>query len=312
MTPRNPSGSRGDNGGDMRASWSPEDVEAALRGHSPVSADVARLAPAIEALRARSARTSDPDSVAAMAAVLARETLAAPGAPRAAAARSRAPWRRRLALTGVAAILASAGLAGTAAAADGAAPGDPLYGLDRALEAVGIGDGGSHERIQEATKLADEGEVDAALRHAADALAAEGDSASAVATLAAADALASHGSANSAEVHARVSEMLRWMSQADVHGSDFGHAVSAYARGLGVDDVAEGDDASPAAGGDDQGTLGNSGNAGKPDDGGKPEDTGKSDSGGKPEDTGKPDSTHADDKTPSGASEDHPGRGHGG
>ncbi|MGI9648222.1 MAG: hypothetical protein ACR2OI_06855, partial [Acidimicrobiia bacterium] len=42
---------------------------------------------------------------------------------------------------------------GTAFAADGAVPGDLLYGLDRALESVGINDGGALERIEEARTL---------------------------------------------------------------------------------------------------------------------------------------------------------------
>ena len=38
---------------------------------------------------------------------------------------------------------------GVAMAADGASPGDLLYGVDRALESVGIGAGGIDERLAE-------------------------------------------------------------------------------------------------------------------------------------------------------------------
>jgi hypothetical protein len=43
--------------------------------------------------------------------------------------------------------------AGMAYAANGAKPGDLLYGLDRALEAIGIGDGGAEERLAESLAL---------------------------------------------------------------------------------------------------------------------------------------------------------------
>jgi len=42
---------------------------------------------------------------------------------------------------------------GMAYAANGAKPGDLLYGLDRALEAIGIGDGGADERLAESLAL---------------------------------------------------------------------------------------------------------------------------------------------------------------
>ena len=42
------------------------------------------------------------------------------------------------------------GLSGVALAVDGATPGDWYYGLDTALEAIGIGAGGAEERLLEA------------------------------------------------------------------------------------------------------------------------------------------------------------------
>jgi hypothetical protein len=65
-----------------------------------------------------------------------------------------------------------------AIAADGAAPGDALYGVDKALERVGIGDGGAAERLQEAADLATAGQLARGLEHAAEVVAAshEGES----------------------------------------------------------------------------------------------------------------------------------------
>jgi hypothetical protein len=65
---------------------------------------------------------------------------------------------RRIAATATSAMLIVASLAGVAIAADHAGPGDILYGLDRALEAVGIGSGGEAERLIEAIGLVDNDE----------------------------------------------------------------------------------------------------------------------------------------------------------
>ena len=141
MSPRNRRADGGDNEDDMRASWSLEDTEAVLRGHTPSSADAARLGSAIAALRSRAHGTANAVAVAAMAARLAeasRESLPAGipsevGPSRPSIRRPVPAWRRRVSLAGAMTLLSSAGLAGTAAAADGAAPGDALYGVDRAL-----------------------------------------------------------------------------------------------------------------------------------------------------------------------------------
>ena len=60
------------------------------------------------------------------------------------------------ALIGTAAFAAVG--AGAAVASDGAKPGDALYGLDRALERVGINNGGAEERIEEAMALVERGQ----------------------------------------------------------------------------------------------------------------------------------------------------------
>ncbi len=307
MKRRNRSGPLGDDGGDMNAEWSDHDIEMLLRGHVPASGDLVRLASVIRKLRARTQAEPTPASVAAMAALLAdaaRHPSSGDVRIRSGASRPAAAWRRRVGYSAIAAILASAGLAGTAAAADGSAPGDFAYGIDRALERIGIGNGGSHERLQEAEVLASRGEDDAALQHAAKALGSEGDTASSAALVRAAGAIAANGSENSAEVHARVSEMLTWMSTADPKGADFGQQVSAYARGLG-----EGAGSNANSGGDGSQTNsgkpdnpGNSGNAADPSNSGKPDSPGKSGDAGNSGNAGKPDKAN----TPSNPSEGAP------
>ena len=83
---------------------------------------------------------------------------------------------------------------GTALAADRALPGDLLYGLDRALERVGINDGGAYERIEEARALVVQGHHEravAAVEKAVEELAADSVDASAVALQGAAGQIAS-------------------------------------------------------------------------------------------------------------------------
>lgn len=75
--------------------------------------------------------------------------------------------KRRLA-GGLAAAVMLSGMTGVAVAADGARPGDALYGLDRALEAVGIGAGGAAERLAEARALLEAGEVSNAITQVAE------------------------------------------------------------------------------------------------------------------------------------------------
>lgn len=72
------------------------------------------------------------------------------------------------ALIGVAAFAAVG--TGAVVAADGASPGDVLYGLDRALERVGINDGHAEERMEEAMALVDRGEHSRALEAVEEAI----------------------------------------------------------------------------------------------------------------------------------------------
>jgi hypothetical protein len=334
---RNPKAGAGDYRDDMRDSWSLVDTEAVLRGGRPQSADAAHLESAIAVLRSRAHGTADDSAVAAMASLLAEATLVPTPAnrvwaPRSAAARPATAWRRRLSVVGVAAILASAGLAGTAVAADGAAPGDPLYRIDRAFEAVGIGNGGTSERLAESSKLASEGKINEALLHTADALKSAGDAQSSDALISAADRITAQGNGKSAEVKRQVSQMLSWMTSVGVEGRDFGRTVNAYARNLGSSDAHATDPAGSAGqpgdssapngrggsgaqgGASNPANPGGQGNASDPGRSGGPGsgDTGKPGDPRKSGDPGKSTAPNTNVVTPSGGSEAHPGNKSGG
>ncbi len=163
----------------------------------------------------------------------------------------------KLILTLASAIVLVLSFAGVAYAADDAVPGDTLYGLDSALENAGIGDGGLEERLSEAGALIDEGQVDAGLNHAAQALTEEedndedgdvdeddaeieDDSARREALLAAAEAVLANGSEQSLETRTRVAEKLRFMATTELTGREYGQAVSQLARGV-FDEEEEGE-----------------------------------------------------------------------
>ena len=127
--------------------------------------------------------------------------------------------------------------AGVAYAADGAVPGDTLYEFDCALEDVGIGDGGLQERLHEATQLAEQGESEQALTHAAEAVADhagedQGAGQANAALVGAANAVQATNQGESAQVRARVAEMLRWMATNQAAGPEFGQGVAERAHGI--------------------------------------------------------------------------------
>jgi hypothetical protein len=157
-----------------------------------------------------------------------------------------AVWKRRLVTAASAAVLLVGGFAGLAWAADGSAPGNALYGLDRALEHVGIGQGGAAERLQEIRDLIAGGNIPGGLSQAGELVGATptatpDDASQAVEALQAAAArVASQGSEASSDVHAQVSTLLTYLSENI--GQVDGKQVSELARGIA-------DDQTPAASG---------------------------------------------------------------
>jgi hypothetical protein len=127
------------------------------------------------------------------------------------------------------------GMTGVAAAADSAAPGDPLYGLDRALERIGIGAGSAAERLEEADQLLTEGQTLQALEHAIEAV--DDDAAASAALDIAIDRVETAANEKSAAVQEKVRALLTYMSENigkdnGVDGRDFGQGIADIARGI--------------------------------------------------------------------------------
>ena len=158
---------------------------------------------------------------------------------------SRIPKRRMAAAAAMLTMLF--GTAGIAVAADGSAPGDLLYGLDRALERVGILDGGGTERIREAQKLVERNRVAEGLEHAAGVVARlasepagghpEGNEPAAItgaaeALMSAADQVRTGGSEPSLEAREAATSLLEYLAEAKREGAVNGATVSEMARAV--------------------------------------------------------------------------------
>lgn len=241
----------------LRDKMSNRDVERLLCGDSPENKALTPLAPMFSAFHNVTWPAPADEAVATLASAAA--TIAGSATPSATLkasppARSRflAPALQRGLATGLAGVLIVSGLAGVAVASDDSAPGDLLYGLDRALESIGVGAGGATERVSEAWALFDRGEIAEAVGHAFRTVGVSdteqpnarisdetADNADALRT-AAGYIGADDAKGGSLEVHAAVAAMLNEMAamleDPALEGEDFGQSVAEMARLLGGND----------------------------------------------------------------------------
>ena len=229
----------------LRHGVSPSDAERLLRHARPEVEDLGRLPAAIEIIRSVGANIPTEAEVQRFAVEAAKLVPAAPVgqnaralAGAAAAAHRRPRLSLRLAGAMAAVVVALSAFSGVAYAANGAVPGDTLYGLDRALEDVNIGDGGLAERLTEAGQMVERGREREGLTFASDELlaAASGDEglrAAAAALRAAADRLTDYPTAATPEELRRVADRLRAMGSGESTAAELGQAVQELAGSLG-------------------------------------------------------------------------------
>ena len=236
----------------LKRKFSDQDIERLLSGQRADDGDLASLAPILESLHRSGWRAPSEEKVAAFAV----QAAGIAGSTKSLAPPERTPIRPRLSQSAprrglvktAAGLLLLFGVSGVAVASDEAAPGDALYGLDRALEAVGVNDGAASERIREARALFDRGQEADAVTHVADAIEeAETDENSAESSSEAAQAAGAlrraadnvqNGNDNpqSQEVRdgvaAMLTEMATMFEDPDSVGADFGARVSEMARSI--------------------------------------------------------------------------------
>lgn len=233
----------------LKTTVSDQDIERLLTGAAPAEDGLIELVPFVEMLRDHASAVpsdSEVDRLAAEAGAIVRAAQG-PGL-----VSSDQPPRRITGLrfrpqlaAALIAFLVLSGLTGVAVAADDAAPGDALYGLDRALEKIGIGAGQAEERLNESSELAARGRTKEALDHAAKAFDDAQESGEDVSDLeetkaaleASAEKLLSvEASGESAQlVQENVAALLEYIKEnigkgVGVDGEDFGQGVADLAR----------------------------------------------------------------------------------
>lgn len=232
--------------------YTERDIDVLLSGGVPNDPGLARLTPVVDRLKAHIPLDFDSTRMATFTAqavkTVPKSILVVPTS----VARPTG-FSRRLAFAprfvgALAAIALLVGMSGIAVASNEAAPGDTLYGLDRALERVGVGVGGAEERLAEATVLIGQGRAADALDHAVEAI----DVANEVASVALQEAAERVGgmsseNGNAADVQANVAAMLDWMTTTKATGSDFDQGVAERARQISGPNTAANDSSTDGA-----------------------------------------------------------------
>jgi hypothetical protein len=232
----------------LQTKISDREIERILSGETTATGEFDDLVPIVEMLRdqgGRSVSDTAASRFAAGAAALVRTGQTAPTAAPSSRRRNSLALTPRLAAALVVIVLV-VGSSGVAMAADSAIPGDALYGLDLALENIGIGAGQIDERLDEAGVLVENGHAQQALQHAAQSLVQADlsagdlsveDLASALET--AADTLEEPDDDIGAPTNAKVAALLTYLREnigdgVGADGKEFGQGVAELARGISV------------------------------------------------------------------------------
>ncbi|MCH8990498.1 MAG: hypothetical protein IIA44_01930 [Acidobacteria bacterium] len=237
-------------------SISDTDAEELMTGADGVRSDLGDLADVLGYIRTAGQAFVDTD-ISRLARAAALEARAVPAARLdAAQAAARSEWMARMAprvaVGALALIMLVVSSTGLAFAANGAKPGDMLYGLDRAAEILGIGDGGSNERIAEAHALVASGAVAVGLTHAAAVLPATPDNEMAKAAIQkAATRVQGEPQGPSSYVAEQVGTLLSYLRLATAAGTVNTSTLAGFAEAIG-----EPPTAAPGQSGDTPGQAG--------------------------------------------------------
>lgn len=224
---------------------SDEQAEALIRGEEPQDPDLVDMADLLGSLRSLRHGEIAEETVDRHVAMIAREASVSPrvGSSPELIRPSNAPrTRRRLVLSSLlssmlvkvfaASVAVAAVGTGLGVAADNAVPGDALSGLDRAMESVGLGDGGAAERLEEAQSLVDI-DLPGAVGIAGESVGTLGDEDAAAALLEAADRIRNAGAEQSQPTREAVGSLLDLISQQLADDGLVGADIAEAARAIG-------------------------------------------------------------------------------
>ena len=217
------------------------DVERLITGQRPKDPAFAELTAFVEALRsfrpvAPSTGAQEPLVARAVAIVRSEEEEQPATVPRGFIDRRdrRPSWLPARAAVALGAFVLLIGVSIVAAAAHSAVPGDPLYGIDIALEAMGVGDGSVGERIAESEVLVASGDHERAFILLGETLENAQASGNAIGALQAQERIvvvASVSNGGSAVIKARVERLQRFLAEnkepgVGLDGDEFSRALS--------------------------------------------------------------------------------------
>jgi hypothetical protein len=137
------------------------DLDLLIDGKQPYNSDLAPLRSFVNTLSSFGVTELSPgffEDHAAEGAAMARARLSDTTVPLSTGRRLTLGLKRRFTAAATS-LMMIVGMTGVAWAADSAVPGDWNYGIDRALESLGLGAGGAEERLQELAVIREDGHV---------------------------------------------------------------------------------------------------------------------------------------------------------
>jgi hypothetical protein len=215
------------------------DVERLLSGLRPHNKELVELKSLVSAMAELGKIRPSEELIAHYAAVAARTV--AESRPRPVPAVDRPTNRgiglaiHRRAVAAMASLVMVVGLTGVAWASDSAGPGDWNYGIDLALERVGIGAGGAAERLEEVSSMIFRDEPSILLEEDPAVYSTESSRSAGEALRQAAERVASleEGSEQARLAKERVSELLEYLSQKEEKATP--GEVAELAKSIGHD-----------------------------------------------------------------------------
>ncbi|MEE8405944.1 MAG: hypothetical protein V3S32_02215 [Acidimicrobiia bacterium] len=214
------------------------DLDLLIDGKQPYNSDLVPLRSFVSTLGSFGVTELSPgfpEDHAAEGAAMVRAQLSDTTVPLSTVRRLTLGLKRRVTAAAVS-LMMIVGMTGVAWAADSAVPGDWNYGIDRALESLGIGAGGAEERLQELAVVSEDGHVRGvriASRSGGDVVAGSGDPVVGLEKAAASVDTPIRGSQSATDVGEAVSALLGYLANPDGVRPNISELAQQFKQDLG-------------------------------------------------------------------------------